>query len=152
MRPESESSADLPPRRRVNPRDLGARERYFLIGAVLALALFLVEAGVAEILIGSDTACRLALSRQRLPPDPFTVCHPEWVWFMLRSVARGWAWLFNTNTSLPLAWISMGGYYALAGGISAQLDRRNSILLLIMIQIATIAIVAGLGYIRQFIA
>ncbi len=152
MKPESNGSASLSPRRQFSSRDIGTRERDFLIGAMLALALFFIEAGIAEILIGSDETCRLALSRQRLPSDPFTACQPEWVWFMLRAAARGWAWLFNSNVPTLLAWVSMGGYYALAGGISAQLDRRNSILLLLLIQIGTIAIIAGLGYLRQFIA
>ncbi|MEJ2010833.1 MAG: hypothetical protein P8X64_01260 [Anaerolineales bacterium] len=48
---------------------LSQRELSFILGAVLALSLFLVEAGVAEILIGNDSACRQSLSRIRLAPD-----------------------------------------------------------------------------------
>ena len=119
---------------------------------MIALSLFLIEAGVAEILIGSDEACREGVRHLRLAPDPFSACDPEWQWFMLRAVARGWAWLFNPNVAPLLGWVSMSGYYALAGGISAQLDRRNTILLLLVVQVGTVAIISGLGYLLQFIA
>ncbi len=140
------------PRRRLEASNLGRRERDFLVGALIALSLFLVEAGVAEILIGSDEACREGVRHLRLAPDPFSACDPEWVWFMLRAIARGWAWLFNSNVAPFLGWVSMSAYYALAGGISAQLDRRNTILFLFVIQVGTVAIISGLAYLLQFIA
>ena len=143
---------DQASRRKLNAANLGRRERDFLIGALVALSLFLVEAGVAEILIGSDEACREGVRHLRLAPDPFAACDPEWVWFMLRALARGWAWLLNPNVAPILGWVSMSVYYTLAGGISSQLDRRNTILLLIVIQVGTVAIISGLGYLLQFIA
>jgi hypothetical protein len=152
MKVYAEDTGNQTPRPKLNARSLGRRERDFLVGALLALSLFLVEAGVAEILIGSDEACREGVRQLRLAPDPFAACNPEWVWFMLRAIARGWAWLFNPSAAPILGWVSMSGYYALAGGISAQLDRRNTILLLFVIQVGTVAIISGIGYLLQFIA
>jgi hypothetical protein len=152
MNPEQEGAPSFPPPARDKPFDLGQWERNFLIGALLALALYLVEAGIAEILIGSDAVCRQALTRQRLAPNPFTACQAEWIWFMLRAAARGWVWLFNSHTPLLPAWFSMGVYYAFAGGISAPLDRISRVLLFLLVQVGTIAIISGLGYLRQFIA
>lgn len=127
-------------------------ERWFILGAVLALSLFLIEAGVAEILIGNDNACREGLRHMRLAPDAFSVCQPEWVWFMLRSVSRGWPWLIDINSPPLLGWVVMGIYYGVLGGMSQQLSRRSGWIFFLLVQLGTFAIVAGLAYIRQFIA
>jgi len=131
---------------------LSRGERNFILGAILALALFLVEAGVAQILIGSDLTCREALSRMRLAPDAFTACQPEWIWFMLRALSRGWVWLMDASSPAAVGWLVMGGYYAVLGGMSQQLSRRSGWLIFLALQLATVALVAGLGYVRQFIA
>jgi hypothetical protein len=131
---------------------LSQRELSFILGAVLALSLFLVEAGVAEILIGNDSACRQSLSRIRLAPDAFSACQPEWVWFMLRSLSRGWAWLANPELVPVVGWLVMGLYYAVLGGMSQQLSRRSGWVIFLGLQLATVAVVAGLSYLGQFIA
>ena len=126
-------------------------ELRFILGAVFALSLFLVEAGVAEILIGKDITCREALGRMRLAPDVFTICQPEWEWFMLRALARGWPWLVEASSPAAIGWVVMGVYYAVLGGMAQQISRRLGWVIFLCMQLATVALVAGLGYIRQFI-
>jgi hypothetical protein len=126
-------------------------ELKWIVGAVLALALFLIEAGVAEILIGNDDACREALYRMRLAPDAFSACQPEWVWFMLRALSRGWPWFVKASSPAALGWVVMGIYYAVLGGMSQQFSRRSGWIIFLAFQLATVAIIAGLGYVRQFI-
>jgi hypothetical protein len=131
---------------------LRPEELRFILGAILALSLFFIEAGVAEILIGKDLACREALGRMRLAPDAFTACQPEWQWFMLRALARGWPWLVDATSPALVGWIVMGFYYAVLGGMAQQLSRRSGWIIFLALQVATVALVAGLGYVRQFIA
>jgi hypothetical protein len=138
---------DVNRKQRLSQRELG-----FILGVILALSVFLVEAGVAEILIGNDNACRQALSRIRLAPDAFSACHPEWVFFMLRSLSRGWVWLVNPELPPLAGWIVMSLYYAVVGGMSQQLSRRSWWIIFLGIQITTVAFIAGLSYLGQFIA
>ncbi len=126
---------------------LDRTQRRFLAGAALGLALFLVEAGVVEILLAMDDACRLQVSRLRLPTDPFTVCMAEWKWYLLRAVSRGILW----DGSPLLSWLIMGAFYGLVGGLSAQVFRRRGIVVFLLAQAAVVAFLAGLGYVRQFV-
>lgn len=126
---------------------LDKTQRRFLAGAVLGLAFFLIEAGVVEILLAMDDACRLQVSRLRLPTDPFAVCMAEWKWYLLRAISRGILW-----DGSPLAsWLIMGGFYGLVGGLSAQFFRRRGIVVFLLAQAAVVAFLAGLGYVRQFV-
>jgi hypothetical protein len=131
---------------------LDPNQRRALLGALFAAAFFLVEAGVIEIVLGIDQACRRSLGSLRLAPDPFSACIPEWQWLFLHSASRGFLWLFNASTPAIIAGLGMGVVYAFVGAISALFFRGRGILVFGTTHLFLIALVAGLGYLSRFIA
>jgi len=124
----------------------------FLVGALFAAAFFLVEAGIAEILLSSNAQCEAMVSNMRLRFGLEDVCTPEWVVYMLGAISRGIVGLLFPGSPALLAWLSMGGMYAIAGGGCAQLSPRWGVSIYLAGHIALVALLAGLGYISQFIA
>ncbi|MGD2163784.1 MAG: hypothetical protein PVH60_13075 [Anaerolineales bacterium] len=130
---------------------LDARTKIFVIGALLAGAIFLIEAGIAEIMIAMDEQCRASIATLRLTPDVFEVCAPEWQWYLVRATSRGIAWVVNRESAPIIGWLSMGFVYSLFGGASAQIFRGRGIIAFLLLQAGMIAALMGLGYFRQFI-
>jgi len=134
------------------PFRLDKRAKIFLIGALLAAAVFLIEAGVAEILIAMDQECRASIASIRLAPDPFDVCASEWQWYLMRAMSRGIAWVINLDSAPIIGWLTMGLVYALIGGSVAQMFRGRGFVVFLIAQVGLVAALMGLGYFRQFIA
>lgn len=138
---------------------MGKRERNkltsgqrFMVGALFAAAFFLVEAGVAEILLGQNAQCEAMVSGMRLRFGLEDVCTPDWVVYMLGALSRGIIGLIMPSAPALLAWLSMGAIYAIAGGGCGQLTPRWGVAIYLAGHIALVALLAGLGYISQFIA
>ncbi len=131
---------------------LDQTQKTFLIGALLAMAFFFIAAGIAEIAIAMDQECRDSAAAVRLSPDPFTVCLPEWKHYGLRAVSRGVVWAFNPEAAPILGWLVMSLIYAVLGGISAQVFGRRGIIAFLGMFLALIALFAGLGFMKTFIA
>lgn len=127
-------------------------QKTFLIGALLAMAFFFIAAGIAEIAIAMDQECRDSAAAVRLSPDPFTVCLPEWKHYGLRAVSRGVVWAFSPETTPIFGWLVMSLIYAVLGGICAQVFGRRGIIAFLGIFLALIALFAGLGFMKTFIA
>ena len=136
----------------VSKLKLDQSQKTFLIGALLAMAFFLIAAGVVEIAIAIDQDCRDSVESVRLAPDPFTVCMPEWKYYSLRAASRGVVWFFNPEVPPILGWFVMGLIYAVLGGISAQVFGRRGIITFLGFVLAIVALIAGLGYMKTFIA
>jgi hypothetical protein len=136
----------------VSQLKLDRTQKAFLVGALLAMAFFLIAAGFVEIAIAIDQDCRDSVAAVRLSPDPFTVCLPEWKYYGLRATSRGVVWLFNPEAAPILGWLVMGMIYAVLGGISAQVFGRQGIIAFLGMILAIIALFAGLGYMKRFIA
>ncbi|MEA1977762.1 MAG: hypothetical protein U9N80_07660 [Chloroflexota bacterium] len=137
---------------KVSQLKLDQTQKTFLIGALLAMAFFFVAAGIAEIAIAMDQECRDEVAMVRLSPDPFTVCLPEWKYYGLRAVSRGVVWAFNPEAAPIFGWLVMSMIYAVLGGISAQVFGRRGIIAFLGIFLALIALFAGLGFMKTFIA
>lgn len=131
---------------------LDKHAKIFIVGALLAAALFLIEAGVAEILIAIDEECRASIASIRLAPNPFDVCAPEWQWYLMRAVSRGIAWVINLDIAPVVGWLTMGLVYSILGGTVAQIFRDRGFVVFLIAQIGLVAALMGLGYFRQFIA
>ncbi|NIS79132.1 MAG: hypothetical protein GTO14_02665 [Anaerolineales bacterium] len=125
--------------------------RSFLIGALLAVSVFFVEAGVSEILLARDAQCRANLRRMRLAPNPEELCQPEWQSLMLRAASRGVVGLFFPSAGPGLAWVGMALIYAMVGGFCARFSGRAGVILFLTINLALTAFLAGLGYLSQFV-
>lgn len=136
----------------VSQLKLDQTQKMFLIGVLLAMAFFLITAGVVEIAIAIDQDCRDTVASVRLAPDPFTVCMPEWKYYALRAASRGVVWFFNPEGSPILGWFVMGLIYAVLGGICAQVFARRGIITFLGLILAIVALIAGLAYMKTFIA
>ena len=124
----------------------------FMVGALFAAALFLVEAGIAEILLANHAQCEAMVSNMRLRFGLQEVCTPKWAVFMLGAISRGIIGLILPGAPAFVAWLTMGGIYALAGGGCGQMSPRWGVVIYLAGHIAIVALLAGLGYISQFIA
>jgi len=133
-------------------RKLDQTQKTILVGALIAIAFFLVVAGITEIAITIDQDCRDAVLSVRLSPDPFTICLPEWKHYGLRAVSRGFVWLFDPEAAPIFGWMLMGFIYTLLGGISARVFGRQGVIAFLGSMLAIIAIIAGLGFMKKFIA
>lgn len=126
-------------------------QQRFLIGALLATAFFLIEAGVAEIYLARDAQCQAMIDNLRIGFSSQDVCMPKWVVFMLGALSRGIVGLLWPKAPSILAWLSMGGFYAVLGGGCGQMSSRWGILIYLAGHIMLVALLAGLGYLSQFI-
>lgn len=129
---------------------LSDRQR-FLVGALLATAFFLIEAGVAEIYLARDAQCQAMIDNLRIGFSSQDVCTPEWVVFMLGALSRGGVGLLWPDAPSVFAWLSMGGFYAVLGGGCGQMSPRWGILIYLAVHVMLVAILAGLVYVSQFV-
>jgi hypothetical protein len=132
--------------------ELKHQQRQVLLGAIIAGSLFLIEAGVIEIILGLDLECRRAVGSLRLAPDPFSACMPEWQWLFLHSASRGLPWLLNSTTPAVVGALSMGVFYSITGGIIASLFKGKGVFIYLGFHLFLIALVAGLSYVGRYIA
>jgi hypothetical protein len=131
---------------------LDQTQKTFLIGALLAMAFFLIAAGIVEMAIAIDQECRDSVASVRLAPDPFTVCLPEWKYYGLRAMSRGVVWAFNPESAPIFGWLVMSLIYGVLGGMSAQVFGRGGIIAFLGIILALTALFAGFGFMKTFIA
>lgn len=136
----------------VSQLKLDQSQKTFLIGALLAMAFFLITAGIVEIAIAIDQDCRDSVASVRLAPDPFAVCMPEWKYNGLRAASRGVVWAFSPESSPIFSWLVMSLIYAVLGGISAQVFGRRGIIAFLAMFLALVALFAGFGFMKTFIA
>ena len=129
---------------------LSGRER-FLVGALLALAIFFIEAGSAEVLLARNTQCEALAGNTRMGFRVQNMCLPEWLVQMFEAASHGVIDIFRPEASPFTAWLFMGGLYALIGGICGQLSVRWGIAIFLALNVAVISLLAGLGYMSQFI-
>ena len=131
---------------------LDRNQRRALVGALLAASIFLMEAGIIEIMLGLDLECRRSIGSLRLAPNPFITCMPEWQWLFMHAASRGFVWLFSQSSPALLAGLIMGGVYASIGAICASIFRWRGVVVYLMIHLAIVAGVAGLSYLGRYIA
>ena len=121
------------------------------VAMLLAAAIFLIEAGVVEIMLANEAKCQEVVSYQRLAPSLEGSCLPEWQGYMLRAFSRGVIGLLLPNAPAILALLTMAVIYVLLGGACSQLTTRWGIVVFVASQIALTALTAGLMYVAQFI-
>jgi hypothetical protein len=127
------------------------RLRAIIIGALLAVAVYLIEAGTAEILLARDNQCRAQVLNQRLFLDPYSVCMPEWQQLMFQATTRGIVGLVRPEAPAFAAWLVMIALFAGLGGFCAQLPTRWALGLYFVLNMWSIALLAGLMYLSKFI-
>ena len=133
----------------LNFHDSGLRK--FIIGELIGASVFLIIAGISEIMIVQEAKCHAEVMKQRLAPNKYEVCYPEWQSYFIRATARGAPWALDNDSSPILSWLIMGSIFALVGGACAQLSLEKAIPIFIVFVVGSISFFAGLGYILQYI-
>ncbi|GMR11483.1 MAG: hypothetical protein BMS9Abin28_2316 [Anaerolineae bacterium] len=127
------------------------RSQRFLIGFLFAMAFFMIEAGVAEVLLARNEICLEALSEYRLAPDPNEVCMSEFEFFLARSLSRGAIGTLSPSTSAFVAWPIIAVLYGLIGGGFAQLSLRAAIGGFLIVHVILLMAFMSVDYMSQFI-
>jgi hypothetical protein len=125
--------------------------RKFIVGALIGASVFLIIAGISEIMIVQEAECHAEAMKQRLVPNKFEFCYPEWQSYFIRAAARGAPWAIDTESSPMVGWLVMGSIFALVGGACAQLSLEKAIPIFIVFVVGSVAFFAGLGYVLQYI-
>ncbi len=127
------------------------RSQRFLIGFLFAMAFFLIEAGLAEVLLARNEVCLETLTEFRLAPDPSEVCMSEFEFFLARGLSRGLFGIISPSTSVFIAWPVIAVLYGLMGGGFAQLSLRAAIGGYLIVHVVLLMAFVSVDYISQFI-
>lgn len=123
----------------------------FLIGALAVAAIFLIEAGLAEILLARDTECIEAAERMRFGPPARFKCLPEFVAEMLKAVSKGFVQIAVPQAGDLVAWIGMATFYAIFGGAISQLSFRWAVSSYLALHLIIVLVVGSIGYLSKYI-
>jgi hypothetical protein len=123
----------------------------FLIGVLLALALFLVELGLSQIFLTNDARCRDVAQSGRIAADPDKECLSEAAYYLLVAVSRGPFASIHSKVPAGVAWIVTGMIYGSLGGILATLARRMAIGIYLGIHAVGLVVLSLVAYISNYI-
>lgn len=144
-----------PPSQEVaTPRSKSRAWDRFVLGAMLALALFLVEAGSAEVVLARDADCRAHEPPTRFGSIRQSVCLGPGEVAFLHSLSRGVDRPFasEVDPSLPwAAWVLNGALYAVLGGLSAQLPRLWGPALVVGFNVIIVSILTALRFLAPYV-
>lgn len=118
---------------------------------MLALALFSLEAGLAQIALARDDACRAAAPSLRVGPPGGTGCMSELVLAATRALALGPAGPLLPEASILAAWALSGTVYSLVGAVCAQLTPGWAVGTYLGVHGFMLAAVAFLTFISRYV-
>jgi len=124
----------------------------FLMGFLFAVALFLIEIGISEIILGDDIRCREAARSARLVLDPESACLPEAIHYFLLVLSRGPFAIVGTQIQSVVAGLLTGSLYGIIGGVLAQFTPRIAIGIYMGIHIVSLVLMTILAFFSNFIA
>ncbi len=123
----------------------------FLMGFLLALALILVEIGIAQIFLDRDANCRERISSGRIVVDPHSVCTPEIGINLLNALSRGPFSSTRSEVSPIMAWVVSGISFGILGGFLAQFPRRTALSFFFGLHLAAIFLFTTIACLSQYI-
>jgi hypothetical protein len=118
-----------------------------LLGAMLALALFSFEAGLAHVALARDDVCRGALASFRVAPAEGAGCMSEFALAATNALARGPAGTLLQEKMTFLSWALSGILYAILGGACAQLAPGRAVLAYLAIHALVLAVVSFIMFV-----
>ncbi len=127
-------------------KDMRRAER-LLLGAMLALALFSFEAGLAHIALARNDACRALLASSRVAPAEGSGCMSELALAATNALARGAAGVLLQEKMTLAAWALSVAVYAILGGACAQLAPGRAVLTYLGIQAFVLVVVCSILFI-----
>jgi hypothetical protein len=136
---------------RLSARDR-AWARRFLAGALLALSLYLVEAGAGQILLTKDAHCRQGLLTLRWGQNPDAACMPVWEVAGLRGLSEGVVGAIQPSASPLVMWTVNGLLYASLGGLCAQMSAGLAVGAYLGLHTLLILILSVLRFLEAFVS
>ena len=121
-----------------------------LLGGILGAAFYLVQAGVAEIILSRNVACLARADQLRIGFLPGDICMPEWQELLLKGASHGVLGILLGGVPL-LGRILTGGVYLLLGAVCSQFPRRLGWIVFILAGLFMVAVAALLSYLSQFV-
>ncbi len=123
-----------------------------VVGALLATALFSLEAGLGQIALSRDAACREAAASLRLgPPEGGTGCLSELGLAATRSFGYGPGGSLFPGAPLILMWGFGAVVYAILGGVCAQWTLGWAAGTFLTIHVFLLGAVAFFSYISSYV-
>jgi hypothetical protein len=123
----------------------------FLMGFLFVIALFLIEVGISEIILGNDFQCREYARSSRLALDPYAACLPELVHYFFIVLNRGPFGILGYQIPDIGAWLVTGGFYGILGGFLAQFTPRAAIIIFLGIHMIALGILTVLTFFANYI-
>lgn len=135
---------------RIEPTTRPFDVRLILLGGLLGAAFYLVQAGVAEIVLAENAACLARTEQLRIGFLPEEVCMPEWQRLLFQGATRGIPGVILRR--VPLAGRALTAIlYVLLGGVCSQLPRKMGLIVFLLSAVFMVAVAALLSYLAQFI-
>jgi hypothetical protein len=122
-----------------------------LMGFLFAFALFLIEVGISEIVLGNDIQCRENARSSRLALDPYAACLPELVHYFFVVLNKGPFSILSYQIPNVGAWIVTGGFYGILGGFLAQFTPRIAAIIFLGIHLLILAVLTMLTFFANYI-
>jgi uncharacterized membrane protein (Fun14 family) len=121
-----------------------------VVGALLGSALFLVEAGIGQVALGRDAACREAAASQRLG-SPDTMCMSELGQAATRSLGYGPGGRLFPEGPTALVWGFSAALYSALGAACALLTVGWAVGTFLSIHAFLVGAVAFFTYVSRYI-
>ena len=124
----------------------------FLVGFLLALALFLIELGVSQIMLNGDARCRQVVQSGRLLTNQDEECLSEGIYYFLVALSRGPFASAHSKVQPFIAWSLTGIMYGILGGILAIFKRKFAVGIFLGIHALALITLTFIAYLSNYIA
>lgn len=121
-----------------------------LLGGIFGAAFYLIQAGIAEILLSRNVACLAHAGQLRIGFVSEEICMPEWQQLLLTGASNGVLGVLLAGVPL-IGRTLTGGVYFLLGAVCSQLPRRIGLIVFFLAGLFMVAITALLSYLSQFV-
>jgi hypothetical protein len=124
----------------------------FIMGLLLAMGLFFIEMGVAEILLSKDNRCLEMAASAKSGMGRRDECLSEVSRSAFLALSHGPFAVVGKDAASALAWCITALIYGLMGGFFAQFPYKIGLGLFLGIHVLILVILTLLGYMSGFIA
>lgn len=123
----------------------------FLMGVMFALALILIEFGIADIALSRDDICREQAALSKLGIVPADYCMSDGVRYFMVVLSYGFSAPMYITRSKLVARLSTALIYAVFGGGMALLPRRKAMTLFGIVHVVLLLLLFFFTFISDFL-
>lgn len=127
------------------------RSQRFIIGALLAAAFFMVEAGVGEIALARNAGCLETLQNLLIQPPAEELCMSDLTNAGTIAASRGVVGVVSPEAPAVIGWLVMIVVYGSVGGLCAQMSFRWGLVTFLGINAITVIVLTFVGYFSRFV-